>query len=137
MTEEFIPYGPQNKEGCIFCSGEIKSRIVVQHGSVFAVVDKFPVTQGHMLIIPFRHTEDYFSMISQEKCDAEELLKILRNKALDGDKTITGFNVGMNCGADAGQTVMHAHIHLIPRRRGDVENPRGGVRHLIPGKGSY
>ncbi len=119
---------------CPFCN-DIK--INEEHGSVFAMKDNYPVTKGHHLIIPFRHTEDYFSMTKTERDDATELIQVLKNKLESSDSTITGFNIGMNSGDSAGQTVMHSHIHLIPRRDGDTENPSGGVRGVIPDKMSY
>ncbi len=122
---------------CPFCSEEVRSRIITSHGSVFAIEDKYPVTPGHLLIIPYRHTVDYFSLTEQERKHAEELLLILQNRVRRDDDTVTGFNVGVNCGESAGQTVMHAHIHLIPRRDGDLKNPKGGVRGVIPEKMSY
>ena len=111
--------------------------MVAEHNSVFAIKDNYPVTKGHHLIIPFRHTENYFSMTDKEREDATALLKGLKSKLEEGDPTITGFNIGMNSGEAAGQTIFHCHIHLIPRRDGDVEDPRGGIRDLIPGKGDY
>ena len=108
-----------------------------KHNSVFAIKDNYPVTKGHHLIIPFRHTENYFSMTDKEREDATALLKELKSKLEEGDRTITGFNIGMNSGETAGQTVMHSHIHLIPRRKGDTPNPRGGVRGVIPEKMDY
>ena len=111
--------------------------MITSNGSVFAIEDKYPVTQGHLLIIPHRHTVDYFSLTEQERKHAEELLLILQNRIREDDDIVTGFNVGVNCGESAGQTVMHAHIHLIPRRDGDLENPKGGVRGVIPEKMSY
>lgn len=137
MSEDQTQYHLQGKEGCIFCSPDIQSRTVATNGSVFAIEDKYPVTPGHLLIIPYRHTEDYFSMTQEEKQDAEELLGVLRSKVLEEDKSVAGFNVGMNCGESAGQTVMHAHIHLIPRRKGDTPDPRGGVRGCVPGGMGY
>jgi len=137
MSEELVTYGHQQIKGCIFCSDEIRNRIIESNGTVFAIEDQYPVTEGHVLVIPFRHTSDFFSMTPQEKQHAEELLSTLKTNILQKDITVSGFNVGMNCGESAGQTVMHAHIHLIPRRDGDVENPRGGVRHVIVGKGFY
>ena len=112
-------------------------KIVEQYGTVFAMKDNYPVTGGHHLIIPFRHTENYFSMTKTEKGDATELIQILKNKLETSDSTITGFNIGMNSGESAGQTVMHSHIHLIPRRDGDAKEPRGGVRGVIPDKMDY
>lgn len=122
---------------CIFCSEDIHSRTIATNGSVFAIEDKYPVTPGHLLIIPFRHTEGYFSLTEQERKYAEELLRTLKSKIQQKDNTVTGFNVGMNCGESAGQTVMHAHIHLIPRRDGDTPDPRGGVRGCVPNKQKY
>ena len=91
----------------------------------------------HTLIIPKRHTFDYFGL-KQAELNAINLL-IHQQKALmdNADKTIGGYNIGMNCGEAAGQSVWHCHIHLIPRRKGDVEKPKGGVRHVIPNKGNY
>ena len=123
--------------GCIFCSEDIRSRIIATNGSVFAIEDKYPVSLGHHLIIPYRHAENYFSLTSQERQHAEELLRMLKNKIQSEDKSVTGFNIGMNCGESAGQTVMHAHMHLIPRREGDVGDPKGGVRGCVPGKQKY
>ena len=108
-----------------------------ENDSVFAVEDSFPVTPGHVLIIPKRHASDFFAMTSQERRDAEGLLRILKERIARDDPSVSGFNVGMNCGESAGQTIMHAHIHLIPRRDGDLEHPRGGVRGVIPEKQSY
>ncbi len=90
-----------------------------------------------MLILPQRHTPDFFSMTAQERTDAEELLGLMRDRICKSDGSVLGFNVGMNCGEVAGQTIFHAHIHLIPRRMGDVRNPKGGVRGVIPGKMHY
>jgi diadenosine tetraphosphate (Ap4A) HIT family hydrolase len=106
-------------------------------GQVASVRDGYPVTDGHCLIVPLRHTEDYLSMTAQERLDADTLMRLLIAELRRRDPFITGFNIGMNCGWDAGQTVFHAHIHLIPRRPGDTPNPRGGVRGVIPEKMDY
>jgi diadenosine tetraphosphate (Ap4A) HIT family hydrolase len=127
----------QNIADCMFCQCKAKGRVVVEYGSVFAILDKYPVTPGHHLVITKRHVRDYFEMSFIEKRDAEALLSLLRKQILKDDPTVQGFNVGMNCGEVAGQTVMHAHIHLIPRRAGDVSKPRGGVRGCVPGKMGY
>jgi diadenosine tetraphosphate (Ap4A) HIT family hydrolase len=103
----------------------------------FAIWDKYPVSKCHALIIPYRHSEDYFSMTQAEREDADHLLFQLKDQILQSDPTITGFNIGMNCGISAGQSIMHAHIHVIPRRIGDTPNPSGGVRGTIPEKMSY
>lgn len=110
---------------------------MIQNDLAFAILDGFPVTEGHALVIPKRHVEDYFGLTREELIACDDLLRQLRETEMAGDPSIQGFNIGMNAGAVAGQTVFHCHIHLIPRRQGDVENPRGGVRHLIPGKGHY
>jgi len=122
---------------CPFCSPETLSRAVAYHGSVFALDDKFPVTPGHLLIVPRRHVPDWFALSDMERRDAETLLLLLRERSLASDSMITGFNIGMNCGQSAGQLVLHAHIHLIPRRNGDMADPRGGVRGVIPGRQKY
>jgi ATP adenylyltransferase len=121
---------------CLFCALP-PERIVLQNELALAILDGFPVTEGHALVIPKRHVADYFGLAADEVIACDQLLHQLRAVAMSKDATIQGFNIGMNCGAVAGQTVFHCHIHLIPRRAGDVENPRGGVRHLIPGKGFY
>lgn len=119
---------------CPFCNGV---KLVSKNNSVFAIKDNYPVTKGHHLIIPFRHTDDYFTMTKTERDDATELIRVLKKKLEQKDPTITGFNIGMNSGESAGQTVMHSHIHLIPRRDGDTKKPRGGVRGVIPDKMDY
>ena len=119
---------------CPFCQS---LEVVAEHNSVFAIKDNYPVTKGHHLIIPFSHTENYFSMTDKEREDATALLKALKSKLEEGDPTIAGFNIGMNSGETARQTVMHSHNHLIPRRKGDTPNPRGGVRGVIPNKMDY
>lgn len=137
-TTDFRKPLPADKaKGCLFCSDEINDRIVIENGPILAIYDKYPVTLDHTLIIPKRHAVDYFQMTALERQCADEMIQFLRKEFVYNDPSINGFNVGMNCGETAGQTVMHAHIHLIPRRKGDTENPRGGVRHVIPDKGYY
>ena len=103
---------------CTFCSEEIKKQILMEHGTVFVIEDLYPVTRGHLLIIPFRHTLDYFTMTDEERLDAQQALIALKEHIIRFDSTVVGFNIGINCGAAAGQSVLHAHIHLIPRREG-------------------
>jgi len=121
---------------CIFCSLE-KNRVIKSNELALAFRDNFPVTELHTLIVPRRHAKDYFELTQEEVVACNNLIHQLRLELLEEDPTIEGFNIGMNAGEVAGQTVFHCHIHLIPRRKGDVENPRGGVRHIIPGKGFY
>jgi len=123
-------------KNCIFCQ-LTKDRIVYENEHAVAFYDLFPVTEKHALVIPKNHVEDFFGLNETELIACNDLLRILKSEISETDPTVTGFNIGMNCGEDAGQSVFHCHIHLIPRRKGDVENPRGGVRHLIPGKGDY
>jgi ATP adenylyltransferase len=121
---------------CLFC--EIPDeRVIAENALAYAIRDGFPVTPLHTLIIPKRHATTYFELLEEEILACNELIKNLRASIQSEDQTVDGFNIGMNAGESAGQTVFHCHIHLIPRRLGDVENPRGGVRHLIPGKGYY
>lgn len=122
--------------GCVFCELPIE-RIVLENELCVGVVDKHPVTPGHMLVIPKRHVADYFDLGRPELNAVYFLLEQLKKQQQDNDPAVRGFNIGINCGATAGQTVFHCHIHLIPRREGDIANPAGGIRHLIPGKGYY
>ena len=129
----------QRQEGCLFCdiqANETK-RIIAENNLAYAIRDGFPVTAGHTLFIPKRHTLDYFGLVPAEVSAINDLLAKQKNSLQEADSTIDGFNIGMNCGETAGQTIFHCHVHLIPRRKGDVENPRGGVRHIIAGKGFY
>ncbi|WP_373865097.1 HIT family protein [Streptomyces rishiriensis] len=123
---------------CTFCrivrSG---ARDVRDFGTMVAFLDAYPVSEGHFLVVPKRHLADYFELNDAEQSDSVRALRDLRVTLLEADSNITGFNVGVNCGVTAGQTVEHAHIHLIPRRRGDTPDPRGGVRGVIPAKMSY
>lgn len=124
------------EKGCIFCELP-DDRVVDKNALALAFRDAYPVTEGHTLIIPKRHEAEYFDLTEEEALACKQLLERQKHAVMAEDVTVTGFNIGMNCGIDAGQTVFHCHIHLIPRRRGDVENPIGGIRHLIPGKGNY
>jgi diadenosine tetraphosphate (Ap4A) HIT family hydrolase len=121
---------------CLFC--EIPAeRIVARNALAYAIHDGFPVTPLHTLVIPKRHAETYFELTEAEILACNQLLSECRQEILKSDPRVEAFNIGMNAGEVAGQTIFHCHIHLIPRRKGDVENPRGGIRHLIPGKGYY
>ena len=103
----------------------------------FTIIDAFPVTEHHTLVISKRHVADYFDLNQPERNTIEALLHEQRQLILKQDNTVTGFNVGINAGASAGQTVFHVHVHLIPRRDDDVADPRGGVRGVIPSKQRY
>ena len=112
-------------------------RIVSKHDSFFVIRDGYPVTEGHTLIIPNKHIPDAFDLNGYELMELHRILAEQRLELAEKDETITGFNVGFNSGVDAGQTVDHAHIHLIPRRKGDVKDPTGGIRNIFPDKGNY
>lgn len=121
---------------CLFCNIP-QERIVLENDLAYAVRDGFPVTEMHSIIIPKRHIKDYFDLNKDELLACDHLIRSLKQEISNLDNSVNGFNIGMNAGESAGQTIFHCHIHLIPRRTGDVDNPRGGVRHTIPGKGDY
>ena len=125
-----------DNQDCVFCNLPAE-RIIQEESECFVIRDAFPVTHLHTLIIPKRHVADYFNLSASERERIEGLLQEQRKVILDLDPTISGFNIGVNVGRDAGQTVFHVHIHLIPRRHGDVSEPRGGVRGVIPEKQQY
>lgn len=126
---------PSAPPSCPFCSLAI--RTTAENDLAVALLDAYPVTEQHTLVVPRRHVAEYFDLTREEILACHELLLEARRAILARDASVTGFNVGINVGATAGQTVFHCHIHLIPRREGDVPSPRGGVRHVIPGKGDY
>lgn len=121
--------GDTPNSDCPFCGPEFESQIVETLGTVVAAPDAAPVSPGHMLIVTIRHTEDIFTMTDQERSDAMEMIGVLKRRAMRLDPSITGFNVGANCGVSAGQHVMHAHIHFIPRR--DSESVKGVIRNKM------
>jgi diadenosine tetraphosphate (Ap4A) HIT family hydrolase/5-methylcytosine-specific restriction endonuclease McrA len=122
--------------GCPFCRAS-PGQILQENSLAIVLKDKYPVADGHVLIVPKRHTAEYFDLGTAELRACQRLLFEARVALLGKDAFILGFNVGVNSGSAAGQTVMHTHIHLIPRRSGDMANPRGGVRGVIPGKADY
>jgi ATP adenylyltransferase len=124
-------YRLQSRE-CAFCQELDLSPSSRVHGSAAALHDRFPVSPGHTLIVPRRHVADLFQLSDDELRDVWHLVKTVREELLGEDSTIAGFNIGVNSGAVAGQTIPHAHVHIIPRRSGDTADPRGGVRGVIP-----
>ncbi len=125
-----------NKKPCPFCNIN-RSKIIHENETCFAIYDSSPVSQYHILILPKQHRIDYFDMTIKEKIDADRLIHFFKSNLEKKDKTIQGFNVGINCGEIAGQTVYHSHIHMIPRRKNDTPDPRGGVRGVIPDRMDY
>ena len=122
---------------CIFCH-KINCKVLSISEYFFVIRDTaYPVTKHHTLIITNRHVADFFELTKEEMAELDEILKNQKVQLKSLDKEISGFNVGVNIGKDAGQSIMHCHLHLIPRRKGDVEDPRGGVRGLIPKKQKY
>ena len=125
------------QEDCIFCK-KINCKVLEETKYFFIIRDTaYPVTEHHTLIISNRHISNFFELDDDENKELAQRLKKQKKELQNLDKTITGFNVGVNIGKDAGQSIMHCHIHLIPRRKGDVEDPRGGVRGVIPEKQKY
>lgn len=122
-----------NTVSCPFCG---EADIVAENDEAYAIYDKYPVTPGHLLIIPKRHVADYFETTPAEKEAMHELLEHLR-LFLMAERKPAAFNVGINCGLAAGQTIFHVHMHLIPRYEGDMEEPAGGVRGVIPERQKY
>ena len=120
---------------CVFCKID-KKRILFETSEWIAIYDAYPVSKGHTLLIPKEHYETYFDLPNQLKESLQFRLKQVK-EILDNEFHPNGYNIGCNCGEAAGQTVMHFHMHIIPRYKGDCENPRGGVRGVIPSKQNY
>jgi len=121
---------------CPFCNPTPNRELITESATAYAILDKYPASKGHTLIIPKQHTADYFKLPNRAKTACwlmTDRVKTLLAQRFQPD----GFNVGINIGHAAGQTIPHVHIHLIPRYAGDVDNPTGGVRNVIPGKGDY
>ena len=121
---------------CLFCNLPKNLPIQAENDLAFAVYDGFPVSPAHVLVIPKRHVANYFDLTSDELAAIQDLLVIMK-KQVDEKFHPDGYNVGVNVGEPAGQSVFHVHVHLIPRYKGDVANPRGGVRGVIPSKQKY
>ena len=121
---------------CLFCNIN-ESGLAEVNDLAYASYDTFPVTDMHCLIIPKRHVKDYFDLTDEEIIACNMLIKIIKKEIEFKDSKVKGFNIGTNAGKISGQSILHCHIHLIPRREGDVENPQGGVRSVIPSKQHY
>jgi diadenosine tetraphosphate (Ap4A) HIT family hydrolase len=114
------------EKGCLFCEID-KDRIIASNEFCYAIRDSFPVTEHHTMIIPHRHVEDYFGLHQPELNAVNQMINEVKEGIEEIDSSVTGFNIGINCGKDAGQSVFHCHIHLIPRRLDDVDDPNSGV----------
>ena len=121
---------------CVFCNIQ-DDKIVNDYKHFFIIRDLFPVTNLHSLVIPKRHIVSYFECNKDEYDEIPIVLKTQKTELKLTDESITAFNIGMNIGEDAGQTIFHFHIHIIPRRKGDIDNPKGGIRGVIPHKQKY
>ena len=136
MSEPAIERGPP-EHLCVFCSLRSSEKVLVRNELAFAVRDASPVTALHSLVLPFRHAPTYFDLTPEEVIAANDLLWRLQIAITEEDSSVGGFNIGANVGVVSGQTIWHCHIHLIPRRQGDVANPLGGIRAVIPDKMRY
>lgn len=123
------------KDG-IFENPSTDAELISELATVYSIYDKFPVSKGHALVIPKRKSANYFEMTDKEKTACQIMVERVKN-ILTKRYQPDGFNIGFNMNEAAGQTVFHTHIHVIPRYKGDVENPRGGIRNIIPGMGDY
>ena len=121
---------------CLFCNVS-ESGCAHENDLAYASYDSYPVSEHHCLIIPKRHIKDYFQLTQDELTACHELIKIIKDEIFTKDQSVKGFNLGTNIGKVSGQSILHCHFHLIPRREGDVENPQGGVRSVIPNKQHY
>ena len=121
---------------CVFCN-LLPKEIINEYKNFFVIRDAYPVTPLHSLIFTKRHVVSYFQCSKEELNEIPIILDTQKTELKILDDTITGFNIGMNIGEDAGQTIFHCHVHIIPRRKGDILNPRGGIRGVIPDKQNY
>ena len=121
---------------CLFCNVK-ESGCAHENDLAYASYDSYPVSNHHCLIIPKRHINDYFDLAKNELIACDELIKISKNEVVVKDQSVKGFNLGTNIGKVSGQSIFHCHFHLIPRREGDVKNPQGGIRSVIPNKQHY
>ena len=123
-------------EDCPFCTLGEHVEVLFKTDTAMAILDSYAISPGHTLVIPKRHVPDYFELTAEEQNELWQLVnrcKIILQDRFHPD----GFNIGINVGEMAGQSIFHVHIHLIPRYKGDMKNPKGGVRHILPGKGYY
>ncbi|HNX17390.1 MAG TPA: HIT family protein [Methanoregula sp.] len=120
------------KSKCPFCKPFVDD-IIVRNDLCYARWDRMPVSKGHLLVIPFRHTPDYFSLTTEERHAMIDLIDECK-KVVEENFRPAGYNIGFNVGEAAGQTVMHCHCHMIPRYIGDVKDARGGIRKVRPGR---
>ncbi len=121
---------------CIFCDKIEKERVLFETANWIAIYDSYPVSKGHALLIPKEHFKDYFDLPDLYVDSINNRIKQVK-QILDEKYHPDGYNIGCNCGEAAGQTIMHFHLHIIPRYNGDIDNPKGGVRGVIPSNMHY
>ena len=121
---------------CLFCESK-ESGFIIENHLAYVSYDTYPVSKYHCLIIPKRHMKNFFDLTNDELVACNDLIKIIKKDIINKDPRVEGFNLGTNIGRVSGQSILHCHFHLIPRRSGDVENPQGGVRSVIPSKQHY
>jgi diadenosine tetraphosphate (Ap4A) HIT family hydrolase len=121
---------------CVFCDRLTRGDLVAENDLAVAFPDAFPLSDGHCLIVPRRHEADFLALTEDEQAAIWALLPVVRSY-IEAHRTPDGYNIGINAGEAAGQTVAHAHLHMIPRYRADVPDPRGGIRWIIPTKARY
>jgi len=133
---DFRYYGVDSQSSsCVFC--DLRSRLLSVYNTAQSILDSYPISTGHTLIIPKRHVLSPLDLSSDEMGDIYQLSKVVTAELQERDLQISGFNIGFNIGIAAGQTIDHAHLHIIPRRIGDIENPRGGIRNVLPDYRGY
>ena len=137
MPANFPSDAPPRDRACVFCALRASDAVVMRNELAFALRDASPVARLHTLVLPLRHSPTCFDLTPEELTAANDLLRRLRAQILADDGDVEGFNIGTNVGLVSGQTIFHCHIHLIPRRAGDIDDPRGGVRGVIPHKMRY
>jgi diadenosine tetraphosphate (Ap4A) HIT family hydrolase len=125
-----------NEQSCPFCGLDESRQIIAENEQSIAIYDKYPVNPGHALIIPKRHCASYFDLSIEEQMSCIALVNQVKS-IIDKTYAVNDFNIGINVGEAAGQTIFHVHIHLIPRYKGDVDDPMGGVRGVIPDRRRY
>ena len=121
---------------CLFCESK-QGGFIIENHLAYVSYDTYPVSKYHCLIIPKRHMKNFFDLTNDELVACNDLIKIIKKDIINKDPRVEGFNLGTNIGRVSGQSILHCHFHLIPRRSGDVENPQGGVRSVIPKNQHY
>ena len=135
MSSEATPEKKRDPNNpCLFCKDP--RGVSLQHELAYSARDTYPTSPGHTLVIPRRHVASFFELTPEEVSACMGLIQ-QEKKLLDAEFQPDGYNIGVNVGPAAGQSILHVHIHIIPRYKGDVENPQGGVRHVIPNKAHY